>query len=414
MQVAGRRARALYDSDGSTQSADADLGIANLDRNVYCLLGVPIDAIDMDSTLHMIDQASANADPFLVSTANLNYLTSSLSDTEFRESLLQSDLNTADGIPIVWIARLLGLPVKERVAGSDLLDNLNKRTAPRKLKVFFFGAAEGNAEAARRILNAENGGLVCVGALNPGYGTVDDMSGDAIIAAVNASNAEFLVVALGARKAQAWLLQNHDRLRVPVRAHLGAAINFQAGSVKRAPKAIRKAGLEWLWRIKEEPHLRSRYWRDGCTLLRLLWTRILPLAWQARTQLHPEKPLDIGVRPEKHNVVLELSGDATARYINHAICCFQQAVRLDKPLVILDLGAVRNMDQRVFGLILMLRKVLRQRGAALLFIRISCQVRRLFRLNELEFLLDTGPGIHLHPEQNIKRMAATITFSERS
>ena len=114
------------------------------------------------------------------------------------------------------------------------------------------------------MLNAENGGLVCVGALNPGYGTIEDMSGDAIIAAVNASKAEFLVVALGARKGQTWLLRNHHRLRVPVRAHLGAAVNFQAGSVKRAPRAIRKVGLEWLWRIKEEPHLRIRYWHDGC------------------------------------------------------------------------------------------------------------------------------------------------------
>jgi N-acetylglucosaminyldiphosphoundecaprenol N-acetyl-beta-D-mannosaminyltransferase len=385
---AGEMPVAQYDSSEVLGGVDAYQGISDLSRNVYCLLGMPIDAIDMGSALRTISGASGSANPFLVSTANLNYLANSLTDREFRESLLRSDLNTADGMPIVWIARLLGLPIKERIAGADVLDNLRDMASSRKLKVFFFGAAGGGAEAARQMLNAENGGLTCVGALNPGYGTVDDMSGDGIIAAVNASNAEFLVVALGARKGQAWLLRNHDRLRVPVRAHLGAAINFQTDSVKRAPKMIRKAGLEWLWRIKEEPHLRIRYWHDGCTLLRLLWTRILPLAWQGRARLHPQKELYIGLTPEKHNVVLQVSGDATARYINHAICCFQQAVRLDRPLVILDLGAVRNIDQRFFGLILMLRKILKQRGAMLLFIRATRRVRRLFQLNEVEFLLD--------------------------
>ena len=371
---------AFYDSSTSASGAD-------LMRNVYCLLGMPIDAVNMATALRTIDQASANAEPFLVSTANLHYLVSSLTDTEFRESLLQSGLNTADGMPIVWVARLLGLPIKERVAGSDILDDLRATASPRKLKVFFFGGAEGIAEAARRMLDSDNRGLTCVGTLNPGYGTLEEMSSDEIIAAINASNADFLVVALGAGKGQAWLLRNHHRLRVPVRAHLGAAINFQAGSVKRAPKLIRKSGLEWLWRIKEEPCLWIRYWRDGRTLLRLLWTRILPLAWQGRPRLRPPTALYVGLRSDEHNVVLQVSGDATAPSINHAIVRFQQALRLDKPLVVLDLAAVRSIDQRFFGLILMLRKALQQRGAALLFVGVSDRLRRLFQLNELGFLL---------------------------
>ena len=391
MQVAAELPVAQYDGSEVPKSTDTFPVKSDLTRNVYCLLGMPIDAIDMRSALAAISRASGDANPFLVSTANLNYLANSLTDTEFRKSLLQSDLNTADGVPIVLIARLLGLPIKERIAGADVLDNL-RRASPRKLKVFFLGAADDSAEAARRILNAENRGLTCVGTLNPGYGTVDDMSGDEIITAVNASHAEFLVVALGARKGQAWLLRNHHRLRVPVRAHLGAAINFQAEAVKRAPKMMRRAGLEWLWRIKEEPHLRTRYWRDGRTLLRLLWTRVLPLAWQARSRLRQTKALQIGLRPEEHSVVMELSGDAIARYIDHAIGCFQRAVRLDRPLVIIDLRTVRNIDQRFFGLILMLRKVLLQRDAILLFVGAHARVRRLFRLNELEFLLDATEG----------------------
>src|SRR5262245_46582702 len=141
MQIAGQLPVALCDRDGATKSADADLGMADLGRNVYCLLGMPIDATDLESTLRTISQASANASPFLVSTANLNYLASSRIYVEFRESLLQSDLNTADGMPIVWAARLLGLPINERVAGADILDNLRATVSSRKVRVFFFGGA---------------------------------------------------------------------------------------------------------------------------------------------------------------------------------------------------------------------------------------------------------------------------------
>ena len=241
MQRAGGLALASYGRvEAPTGDPDdlVDHGSSDLTRDVYCVFGAPIDATDMAATLRRINQASTNSEPILISTVNLNFLANSLADPEFRDSLLFSDFCTADGMPIVWLARLLGLPIRERIAGADILDKLRAKTSLRKLKVFFFGGADGIAEAARRVLNAENGGLTCVGTLNPGYGTIDDMSSDAVIAKINASNADFLIVALGASKGQAWLSRNHHRLRVPVRAHLGAAINFQAGTVRRAPKLM--------------------------------------------------------------------------------------------------------------------------------------------------------------------------------
>ena len=117
----------------------------------------------------------------------------------------------------------------------------------------------------------------CVGVLNPGYGSVDDMSSDAVVQSINASNADLLTVFLSAKKGQGWLLRNHDRLKVPFRAQFGATINLQAGRVKRAPVFIRKLGFEWFWRIKEEPYLWRRYWNDGLQLLSLFLTCVLPL-----------------------------------------------------------------------------------------------------------------------------------------
>ena len=379
----------LLATTDTSNSFNQDL--QTLMREVYCVLGMPIDAIDMAATLHKINEAAATTTPFLFSTANLNFLGNSLKATEFRESLLLSDLITPDGTPIIWIAQVLGLPFKERIAGADILDDLRSETTARKLSVFLFGGADGAADLARRVLNKGNSGLTCVGALNPGYGSLDDMSSDEIITQINATKADFLIVALGAGKGQAWLQRNHQRLRIPVRAHLGAAINFQAGLLKRAPKMMREAGLEWLWRIKEEPYLWVRYWRDGRTLVRLLWTRVLPLACRAHLRRWC-RPQDLRIDFQSHedNVVVQVFGDATTQNINHAIGRFQQALALARPIMILDLVAVRDIDQRFFGLILMLRKSLHQRAARLLFMGVSDRVRRLFELNELQFLLDAN------------------------
>ena len=393
-RMRGARELALnsYDRREAPARADhhVDQGTAqDLTRDVYCVLGIPVDALDMAAALRKTSESSLEREPFLISTANLNFLASSLADPEFRESLLISDMCTADGMPIVWLARLLGLPITQRIAGADLFDQLRTQASSRKLRVFFFGGADGIAEAARLLLNAQNGDLTCVGTLNPGYGSIDDMSTDAMISAINASNADFLVVALGAGKGQTWLLRNHRRLRIPVRAHLGAAINFQAGALRRAPQAIRRAGLEWLWRIKEEPHLWKRYGRDGVTLLRLLATRVLPLACRAHLRRwQGSQGLTVSLRPDESRVVLQVSGDAVAQYLGYAIGRFDAALRLARPLVILDFSAVRDIDQRFFGLMLMLRKSLQRRGATLRIAGLSDQVRRLFRLNGLEFLLD--------------------------
>ena len=134
------------------------------------------------------------------------------------------------------------------------------------------------------MINKERTGLHCVGAMYPGFGTIDEMSQDKFIEAINSSGADFLIASLGAEKGQLWLLRNHHRLRVPIRSHLGAVINFQAGSVRRAPPTMRRLGVEWLWRIKQEPHLWSRYWNDGRALLSLMLIYVMPLAVRTRMQ----------------------------------------------------------------------------------------------------------------------------------
>ena len=362
----------------------------DLSREVYCVLGIPVDAIDMPALLHAVESAAAANMPFLISTPNLNFLVNSQLDPEFRESLLLSELCSADGMPIVWIARLIGLPIKDRVAGSDMFEALKaKDHSAQRLDLFLFGGAKGVGEAATKALNERPSGLSCVGSIYPGFGTIEDMSQDRIIDEINLSRADFLMVALGAKKGQLWLQHNHDRLKIPVRANLGATINFLTGNVTRAPAAVRKLGFEWLWRIKEEPHLWKRYWNDGMALLGLLFTHILPLAVLARWERlfqHTQQDLVIGRTHDYETISVSLSGAATARNADKATSIFREAAATGKKIII-NLSNTCAIDARFLGLLLMLRKRAKRQGANVKFIGASSWLRTMFRLNGAEFLL---------------------------
>jgi N-acetylglucosaminyldiphosphoundecaprenol N-acetyl-beta-D-mannosaminyltransferase len=369
----------------------------DLMREVYCVLGMPVDSIEMESCVSRIEAAAAHRLPFLVSTANLNFLVNVQTDAVFRASLIQSDLCTADGAPIIFIARLLGIPIKNRVAGSDLFEVLKaKPRIGQPLKIYFFGGAEGAASTASRRLSAGAAGICCVGAMYPGFGSVEELSQDDIIDAINSSRADFLVASLGAKKGQAWLLRNHHRLQIPIRAHLGAVINFQAGTVKRSPKIMRKLGLEWLWRIKEEPHLWRRYSYDGYALLRLLVMRILPLAvgayWASVKSKPTEDDLIIGQTFGDDTVTVSLAGPAIARHIEKIICAFKAAIDTNKN-VLIDLANTRVVDARFLGLMLMLEKKLKARGAAPNLTGLSPGLKKIFRLNGLDALLRSSARV---------------------
>ena len=142
-------------------------GVEHLDdlsREVYGVLGIPIDAVDLSAVVGRIGAAMRQDQPFLISTPNLNFLVTSQSDGELRESLLQSDLCPVDGVPIVWISRLLGIPIQMRVAGSDIFDRL-KLQASSSVRVFLFGGPEGVAETCSNVLNSQSSGVACVGSL---------------------------------------------------------------------------------------------------------------------------------------------------------------------------------------------------------------------------------------------------------
>src|SRR5262245_27449144 len=357
-----------------------------LSRKIYCVLGIPIDRIEMPDVLRQIAAAIASRTPFLISTPNLHFLVTSQTDLEFRESLLRSDLCTADGMPLVWLSRLLGIPIHERVAGADVFETLKTVNGP--TKVFLFGGADGLAAAACEKINSESQSVTCVGSIFPGFGDVDQMSTDSIFETINASKADFLLAALGAKKGQKWLLRNHERIRTPVRAHLGATMGFQAGQLRRAPVYLQKLGLEWLWRISEEPHLWKRYWNDGWVFLRLLLTRVLPLIVASKfleIRWRKENSLNIDQSENQNSVILRFKGFATAKNIEKATAAFEEAM-LSKKDIVINLRDSRLIDARFLGLLCVLDKELAKQRLRAKLADIPRPVRSILRLSGFEFL----------------------------
>jgi len=357
---------------------EASPSTPDFSRPVHCLFGLPIDAVSLAGAEERIRTAAAQRSPCFLSTPNVNFLIACQSDDAFRNAVIDSDLSVADGMPLVWLAKLIGIPIRERVAGAALFDALRYRPGER-LSVYFFGGAEGAAELAGRKLSLEGKGLTCAGYESPGFGSVDEMSTDEVIQRINASRADVLLVSLGARKGQAWIGRNRERLNVPVISHLGAVLHFAAGTVRRAPAWMQRCGLEWLWRIKEEPRLWRRYWGDGLALLALLVTRALPYAWYLRRHRPDAERLAaarVETRNEGQTHVVRLHGAWTQSNIARLRRCFHHAALAGKD-VRLETSGVTHVDSAFLGLVMLLQGHQRQRGRRLLVPSVPKTVRRV-------------------------------------
>lgn len=361
----------------------------DFNREVHCLLGLPFDAVCKAVAVKFLRTAAANRTPCFLSTPNLNFLIAAQSDSAFRNSVINSHLSIADGMPIVWIARLLGIPIPERVAGSDIFEQLRIKT-PTRLSVYFFGGMEGVAESACKKLNAEPSGLMCAGFDSPGFASVHEMSSDERIEKINASGADFLVVSLGAQKGQAWIELNRSRIIVPIVSHLGAVINFLAGTVNRAPYWVQRSGLEWFWRIKEEPKLWRRYTADGLVLLSMLFTHVIPYAWF----IYRHQPADqyvnsaaVELSDDGNEILIRLSGVWVQKNLNPLRQCFSSCATTEKNIRV-DLGQVTYVDSAFVGLLLLLHGDRIRHGKQLSVVNLNKTLRHIFRYSCAEFLYD--------------------------
>lgn len=369
------------------------MGPEDFNRSLHMILGLPFDAVTMPQVIARLKAAAISRKRCFLSTPNLNFIIAARSDPAFRQSVFDSDLSLADGMPIVWVARLLGIPLPGRVPGSGLIEAL--RAVPpsnsKPLRVFFFGGEGSVAAKARDALNATPAGMVCVGAIDPGYGTAAELSGRDHIDVINGASPDFLIVSLGARKGQAWIVANAGKLHVPVVAHLGAVVKFIAGDVARAPAWIQRLGLEWLWRICEEPSLWYRYLRDGLAFSALLGTHVLPLMVWSRTRRrlgHATQIAAVTIKdgPSGQRLVT-LGPYLSEENIDGIRDAFRELALAQKP-VDLDFSAVRYIDSAFLAQLQVLRSVARSGAFDLRLIAIPHQLKRVAGWYLCDFVLE--------------------------
>lgn len=357
----------------------------DFNRNVHCLLGLTFDVTDMDGAVNEMIRVVNSDKKSFISTPNLNFLIACQKDEEFRQSVLNSDLSVADGMPIVFMCRMLGIPIEKRVAGSSLIEVLraDERCKKKPINVFFFGGEEGIAEKAHVALNSSKDGLQSVGFLNPGFGSVEDMSSEEILDEINSKKPDFIIVSLGAKKGQVWIEKNRVKLNANIISHLGAVVNFIAGSVKRAPEWVQKLHMEWIWRIKEEPALFSRYFKDGLGLLKLMATSVIPYGLWLRNN-RPKYAENIeNPTIDKKNNIISLQGVLIGEHLQEIRKLFGEIAN-GKKTVSLDMSQVVYVDSAFLGLLMMLRQKLLKADCQLNIIGLKQNIANIFHWNKID------------------------------
>lgn len=242
------------------------------------ILGVPIDDLNMDQALDRLDEfievGRKEGKSHHIATINADFAVKARTDPELRRILLEIDMATADGMPLVWGARLLGMHLEGRVTGADLVPALAERSAQKGHTLYFLGAGPGVAAKAAKILQARYPGVKIVGIVSPPKSSIIQMDPE-IVKDIQEKKPDILLVALGNPKQEKWISLYRQELSVPVMIGVGGTFDFIAGRTKRAPEWMQKTGLEWVFRLIQEP---KRLWKRYVTDMRV-FTKVFVQQW---------------------------------------------------------------------------------------------------------------------------------------
>lgn len=228
------------------------------------ILGVRVDSLTMQQAVERVEQFMDKRTPVLVATANAEMIMRATRDRELMTILNNAALVVPDGAGTVWAARRLGCRMPERVAGYDLAQQLMKAAPENNRRIYFFGSAPGVAEKAKAKAEILYPGIQIVGIRN-GYFSPNDEA--EIIRDIKKAKPDILLAALGVPKQEKWLAAHMDELQVPVSIGVGGTLDVMAGVMKRAPKWMQEAKLEWLFRGMLQPKRAGRL----AVLPRFVW-----------------------------------------------------------------------------------------------------------------------------------------------
>jgi N-acetylglucosaminyldiphosphoundecaprenol N-acetyl-beta-D-mannosaminyltransferase len=221
------------------------------------ILGMRVDPTSYEEATEKVLAWAAAGESRYVCVANVHMVMEAQDDPSFRTLVNAADLVTPDGMPLVWMLRKLGYPHQERVRGPELTSRVCAEAARRGVPVGFYGGHPEALEALVRNLSARFPGLRVVYAYSPPFRPLTPEEDERVTEEINASGARILFVGLGCPKQEWWMAEHKGRVRA-VMLGVGAAFDFHAGRVRQAPVWMQRAGLEWLFRLVQEPR---RLWR---------------------------------------------------------------------------------------------------------------------------------------------------------
>lgn len=227
------------------------------------ILGVQLTAMQFTEQLELMATWAKGHESRMVCAVNVHMVMEAHGSSDFAQTMRESDLSAPDGMPLVWMMRRLGARTQERVAGMDLLPALCRLAEAQKLSVYFLGSTPEVLGGMRARLEAEFPHLAIAGMESPPFRPLTAAEDDALVTRIQGSGAHFLMVSLGCPKQERWMQAHRGRIPA-VMLGLGAAFPVYAGVTSMAPRWMRDGGLEWLYRLVQEPRrLLGRYLRSN-------------------------------------------------------------------------------------------------------------------------------------------------------
>jgi N-acetylglucosaminyldiphosphoundecaprenol N-acetyl-beta-D-mannosaminyltransferase len=232
------------------------------------IIGFPVTALPFKSQMAVILKWAKHGLSKSVCIANVHMLVEAYGNSYFATVLQQADLVTPDGMPLVWMLKLLGSPKQDRVAGLDVLQALCEQATANDVKVFFLGSQSEILNKMRERLKKEFPDLQIAGMESLPFRPMTAAEDEALVEMLNQSGAGIVFVSLGCPKQEVWMANHKGRVN-SVMIGLGGAFPVYAGIHKRAPELVRSAGFEWLYRLLQEPR---RLWgRYSSTIPLFIW-----------------------------------------------------------------------------------------------------------------------------------------------
>ena len=364
------------------------------DRSYYAnppiaILGVPFDNVTTAETIEEIERMVASRQPHYLVTANVDFLVQEQEDVELRRILFDAHLVLCDGTPLLWASKLLGNPLLERVAGADLVPLLLRVAAEKGYRVFLLGATPHSAARAVDNLKKLHPNLVIAGSYSPPFNKLLEMDHDEIQRRILEAKPDLLFVSLGCPKQEKWIAMHYRSLGVPVSAGVGATIDFLAGMVKRAPAWMQRVGVEWVYRLAQEPRrLFGRYAKDLWVFGWKIFAQLWQLQLRSRKVEHPQ--MSAPVRAEQNWQWIKIPERLDLAAVRDDALLVDQ-VLADGRHCLLEMDKVKFIDSTGVGLLIRLQKKVRATNRQLVLLAPSPAVRRALSLMRLQNFFAAAP-----------------------